>query len=622
MRVRALHCAAWLAAILIAASTPASSQEPSMRKRVLMLYAHDPNAPGTMAFTNQLQAAVQADPFVRVEFYSELLDLGRFPENAHRKDLLDYIVGKYRGFRFDAILPVGARALSFAIDRVRPLFPGVPIVYGLAFEPVIDFSALPAGATGRHHRLPFVPTLELARSLQPDAERVVLIGGMSSNDSLLLGTALQDLAPLARGMELVVWRDGTYASLLKRLHTLPPRTITILTSYTRDQAGQEFNTGDLIPSITRLASAPVYGIARNWVGDGVVGGVTMDFADDGARTGRLLLQVLDSVAAGHPVPPSELAQPARVVDSRALERWGLSERRLPAGTTVLFGTPTVWERFGAAILAIAAVVAAQGVWIALLLLERRRRVRAVQELQERRDQLAHLGRVATLGELTAAISHELRQSLAAIRANAEAGAMLLDRSPSDLREARDAFADIASDDRRAVEVLDNIRRLVRKDDPVAAPVNLNEVCERSAELLMSDAVQRGIHLRLALAPGLPAVIGDPVQLQQVVVNLALNGMDAVQASAGAREVVVGTSTGSDGQVELVVRDTGPGLSSEARLRAFEPFFSTKRQGMGMGLAIVRSIVERHRGRVDVENANGAGASLRVQLPAAHVNGRP
>ena len=137
---------------------------------------------------------------------------------------------------------------------------------------------------------------------------------------------------------------------------------------------------------------------------------------------------------------------------------------------------------------------------------------------------------------------------------------------------------------------------------------------------MHDAARRGVQLRLSLEPGLPPVIGDAVQLQQVVLNLALNAMDAVQASPRTREVVLGTSAGSGGEVEIFVRDTGPGLSPEVRLRVFEPFFSTKTQGLGMGLAIVRSIVERHRGRVHAENEDAGGAVFRVQLPIADAVG--
>jgi signal transduction histidine kinase len=166
-----------------------------------------------------------------------------------------------------------------------------------------------------------------------------------------------------------------------------------------------------------------------------------------------------------------------------------------------------------------------------------------------------------------------------------------------------------------VEVLDHIRTLLRKDDSVTASVNLNGVCERVTELLVHDAARRGVQLRLSLEPGLPPVIGDAVQLEQVVLNLALNAMDAVQASPRTREVVLATSAGSE-RVELYVRDTGSGLSPEARLRVFEPFFTTKTKGLGMGLAIVRSIVERHRGRVDVESGEAGGAVFRVQLPIA------
>jgi signal transduction histidine kinase len=621
MKARLFWCSAWLLAALFAARAVVWSQELAPPKRVLMLYGHDPNAPGVAAFTKELQAIVQADPSKRVVFYNEVLDFERFPQNARREELLNYIVEKYRGFSFDAILTEGTKALKFATERVSARFPDVPIVYGLAFEPVVDFSALRSNVTGRHHLLPFAATFEMARALQPDAERVVLIGGTSPNDSVLLATAGRDLTPLVGGMQLEVWQDWTHGSLLQRLRMLPPRTIILLSSFARDRRGRHFNSGDLIPSVTRWASAPVYGIARNWVGDGIIGGVTMDFGDDGGRTGRLLLQVLDRASRGLPLPPSEVARPAQVVDWRQLQRWQLSESRLPPGTEVLFRTPTVWERFRTVILAVAAIIAAQSASIVLLLLERRRRIRALRMVEESRDQLTHIGRVATLGELAATISHELRQPLAAIRAHAEAGAMLLDGGPSDLCEVREVFRDILSDDLHAVEVLDNIRALVRKDEPVYASVDLNTVCERSKDLLMHEAARRGVQFRLALEPGLPPVSADAVQLQQVVLNLALNAMDAVQALPRTQEVVLGTSAGS-GEVEIFVRDTGPGLSPEVRLHVFEPFFSTKTHGLGMGLAIVRSIVERHRGRVDVESGEAGGAVFRVRLPIADPAGAP
>jgi C4-dicarboxylate-specific signal transduction histidine kinase len=253
-----------------------------------------------------------------------------------------------------------------------------------------------------------------------------------------------------------------------------------------------------------------------------------------------------------------------------------------------------------------------------MLLERRRRIRAQHVLDESRAQVAHIARVATLGELAAAISHELSQPLTAIRASAEAAVLFLTRATPRVNDAREILRDIVKNGSRASEVLEHIRMLVRKETPASEPVDLNHVCSRVVQLLDHDAGRRELTLRLALDPGVELVTGDAVQLQQVVLNLALNAMDAVEASppnGRVPEVVVGTSAGNE-SAEIFVRDTGPGLPPDLQLRIFEPFFSTKSHGLGMGLAIVRSIVERHHGRVRAENADAGGAVFRVQLPVA------
>ncbi|MGH7460173.1 MAG: sensor histidine kinase [Longimicrobiales bacterium] len=605
-------------AVLLAVPAAAHSQTLSPGKRVLWLYGQDPSAPGAMAFWNGLHdEVVRSEGPGVVEFYTETLDFTRFPGQEHFPQLAAVLHEKYRSFRFDAIVVAGSRALRFAVTRLQDVFPGVPIVYGVAFEPVVDFDALPAHVTGRSQPLTFTGTLALAKRLQPDAERVILIGGAASMDSVLLTRAIGDLTPLLGNLELVAVRDWTYASLLGELRKLPQRSIGILSSFSGDQTGQHFNSGDLIASVTRASSIPLYGIVRNWVGDGIVGGSVMAFADDGLRTGRLLVKVLNR-RPGEPLPAREVADTPLVVDFRQLENWGLSERLLPPGTEVLFRTPTIWARYWHVILAALALMSAQSVLITMLLLERRRRVRAQRVMEESRAQVAHIARVATLGELAAAVSHELRQPLAAIRAHAVAGGRLLDQTPPDLGETREVFRDIVEDNERATEVLEHIRALLRKEEPVCASVDLNAVCTRAVQLLHSDAVRRGVRLDLSLDPERQMVTGDAVQLQQVVLNLAVNAMDALQTTGQSQrvqdEVVVGTSASGNGTAEIFVRDTGPGLSPEVQQRIFEPFYSTKSQGLGMGLAIVRSIVERHQGHVSGENVDTGGAVFRVRLP--------
>lgn len=232
-----------------------------------------------------------------------------------------------------------------------------------------------------------------------------------------------------------------------------------------------------------------------------------------------------------------------------------------------------------------------------------------------------MGRVATVAELTASISHELRQPLTAIRSNAEAGLLILGRPRADLGDAFESFQNIVADCDRAEDVIDHVRLLLRKDSGATTPVDLNEICRQAVHLLQQDAARRRTGLDLALAPSSLTVDGDPVELQQVVLNLTLNALDAASTSTRRRQVRISTAASQDA-AEIVVCDDGPGLPTHVQQRLFEPFFTTKTQGLGMGLAIVRSIVERHRGRVRAENIGAeGGAVFKVTLPVATIEAR-
>jgi len=233
-------------------------------------------------------------------------------------------------------------------------------------------------------------------------------------------------------------------------------------------------------------------------------------------------------------------------------------------------------------------------------------------LEETRNQVAHLGRVATVGELAAAVSHELKQPLTSIRTNAQTGVLLLEQTPVDVEQVINILHEIAGDSERGSQVIEHMRVLLRKSESVGA-VDLNEVARQAIRLLQREAALRHTQIELVVEPELPKVPGDPVQLQQVILNLLLNALDAAATSVEHRAVMVRTTIG-DRLVELSVSDTGPGLSPEAQQHLFEPFFSTKPHGLGMGLVIVRSVVERHHGRVHAKNRVAGGAIFRVDLP--------
>ena len=243
------------------------------------------------------------------------------------------------------------------------------------------------------------------------------------------------------------------------------------------------------------------------------------------------------------------------------------------------------------------------------------RRRGDAEVRQLREELAHVGRVSTIGELTASLAHELGQPLTAILSNAEAAQRLLESHDADLQEVQAILQDIVADDQRACEVIARLRGLLKRGRLERTALDLNEVTREVARLVRGDAIAREASIHLELAPELPPVLGDRVELQQVLLNLILNGLDAMrQTSPEERVLILRTAPDAAGGVRVIVQDTGSGIDPASLDRVFEAFHTTKPAGLGMGLAIARSIVEAHGGRLDAENNPGRGAAFTFALP--------
>jgi two-component system, LuxR family, sensor kinase FixL len=243
------------------------------------------------------------------------------------------------------------------------------------------------------------------------------------------------------------------------------------------------------------------------------------------------------------------------------------------------------------------------------------RKQAELEAKQRRDELSHLSRVALIGEMSASIAHELNQPLAGIVSNAGAGRRFIDRGNVDLQEIRELLADIGADARRASDVVRGIRDMIKKEQMGRQRINLNDIVTNVVHILSSDALLHWCELKTSLDTNLPMVEADPIQIQQVLINLVVNAFEAMpETPVSMREVEINTQQNADGAVSVSVRDYGVGISPETRSRLFEQFFTTKAEGLGMGLAIARSIVEAHAGTIDAENAEDGGARFHFTLP--------
>jgi PAS domain S-box-containing protein len=243
-------------------------------------------------------------------------------------------------------------------------------------------------------------------------------------------------------------------------------------------------------------------------------------------------------------------------------------------------------------------------------------VRSEREAQEQKLEVMHLGRVVMLGELSGSLAHELNQPLTAILSNAQAAQRLLAHGQPDTALLREILQDIVAEDRRAGDVIRRLRALFRKDALPFQVLDVNELAQDTLTLAHGDLVTRGVHISTQLSSHPVLTRGDRVQLQQVLLNLIANAVEAMEAGNAARVLEISTAPTPEGQVQIFVKDSGPGIPAVRADKLFEPFFTTKQHGLGLGLSISRSIVEAHGGKLTARNNAGSGATFRLVLPAA------
>ncbi len=591
-------------------------RNPYQPKRVLILFSEARDAPGNILLEQAVRAEMQEHFTNRIEFLTENLDASHFSDQVHFRLFQDYLGKKYAGQKLDLILAFSSRDYRLAGALPEALFPSVPVVFVAVNELEVPQAISKLGVTGIVQRFDLRGTLGLIVRLQPDTRRVVVIGGISEADRATLGR-IEEAAPSLEGIGFEFWTNRPVAELPAAARLLPEGTVILLGTVQRDVTGQQFFMSQLAQMLAPSAGVPVYVLGGAAIGSGALGGVVVDPEVLGAQTGQLALRVLGGI------PPATLpiqveTKGTTMLDWRAVQRWRIKKNRVPADAVIRFRPETLWQEHRDLILILLVVFGAQTVTIGGLLAQRTRRRRAEVEILNQRAELAHVTRVSTMGQLASALAHELNQPLGAILRNAEAAEIFLQKENPDLDEIRAILADIRKDDQRAGNVIDRMRSLLKRRRLELKPLDLGELLAETVSLARPDARTRQINLTLQMPPKLPVVRGDRVHLQQVLLNLILNGMDAMTDSAkNGRLVTVQAGTDQDGNVEVAVNDNGIGIPSDKVESLFEPFFTTKPNGMGMGLAISQTIIEAHGGKIWGGNNAAHGAVFKFTLP---VNG--
>jgi len=583
----------------------------------LVLEEADFRSPFYLEIFAGIRAAAKQNGNAHTVIFGESLDLARFPGSDYEESLIGHLKTKYAQRPIDVIVSIGVTSAKFLQRRKQEIWPAAPVVYGFVPDLPETRALFLPNSTAVFARVRPAQLLTAARAVVPDLTRVVLVGEAWKNP-LTYGHWKQDFAAAMPDLEVTDLSGAVLRDVRKQVAALPDRSAILTSAMYSDGEGTYYSPASALARVAENANRPIIITSDTFLGRSGVGGFLLLPDDFGQQqeAGELAMRILDgespqSIApfGGNNVKP--------VFDSRELKRWNVDEANLPPGSEIRFREPSFWAQYYWHSMIVASVMLVQALMITILLRERRLRFVAEVEARQRMSELAHMNRRATAGEMSVSLAHELNQPLAAILINAETAQQILRHPTPDLREIKDILDHIRRDDQRAAEVIGRLRSFLKRDPTERRELDLNATVGEVFRFLSVQALTHDVELVTQPSSADIRVKGDKVQLQQAILNLVVNGMDAVAHLPDDRRRVVGRTSLVDGNLAVVsIADTGDGILADKVTEIFKPFFTTKAQGMGIGLSIAHTIIEAHGGRIWAENAPGGGAVFHVSLPLA------
>jgi signal transduction histidine kinase/ABC-type uncharacterized transport system substrate-binding protein len=594
--------------------TTASGAAAAEPRRVMMLHSFGPRFRPWSDYAETIRAEINRQSRKSVDFVDHALVNARVNDEQSEAPFVEYLSALYAGHPLDLIIAFGGPAATFVQQHRQQLFPKVPMVITAVDHRRVQYEKLTENDTVVPITNDIPVVFENILHVLPRTKTIAILVGASPIERFWTAELRRELAPLANRVELRWYNELPFEEILKDVAALPPDSAIFSILMNVDAAGVVHETGNALKKVASRANAPIFTYDDSYFDGAIVGGPMFSMLEGSRIAATVATRILDGEKAGDiKTPPMKYASPK--YDWRQMQRWGISESDLPPGSSIYFKPRTAWETYRWQIVTICAAIALQGGLIMLLLFERRRRHLAEMDSRQRVVELAHVNRFSTAGELSASIAHEINQPLGAILTNTETARLMLQSPSPDLGEMKEILADIWRDNRRASEVVRRLRSFVSKAPFQRQEFDLNDLVVESVEFLSAQARSREITMRIVPTRMPLRIDGDPIQLQQVLSNLILNAMDAVLDTPGAQRAVTVTTVQDSRFAEICVEDTGPGVPLETATKIFDPFFSTKDHGMGMGLSIARTIVTAHDGQIDFENRNGAVFRIRLPLIA-------
>ena len=599
----------------------ASAQVPKDRKNVLMLYWDNKDIPGNISFDQGFLSGMRAEPRDNWEVYNEYLDSSRFPGEHQYQILYDYLRQKYAGSSIDVIVATPDPSLEFLLKHRSDLFPNSPIVFVAVKRPPPEILAAGPGLTGIIRANTHRKTLDLALTLHPDTEQVFVISGTPELDKRFEIAARLELSTYENRVRITYLTDLPLNELIARTASLPKHSIILYVWQRTPGAQSQLQTHEILELIARSASAPIYGMGSRNIGYGLVGGYVQDSEQNGIEVAQIVRRILNGTRARD--IPVDSAPSVLMFDWRQLQRWGISDKKLPNSSIVKFKELTFWQQYKWRIMLVAVLCALQTSLIAFLLVERKRRQRARDALNRLNTELEEriAARTAALNaksrELETfaySVAHDLKAPLRGI--DGYSRLLLEDHLASLNDEGRAFLKTIQSSSGEMSQLIDDLleysrleRREFKSDQVELGPLITTIVDQKKRE-----ATDTGIDFIVNVNGG--SIVADPNGLTQSLRNYLDNAVKFTRKVSHPR-IEVGSKELTE-KFLVWVRDNGVGFDMKYHDRIFDIFQrlnpSEQYPGTGIGLAIVRKAMERMGGKAWAQSKPGQGATFYLEIP--------
>jgi len=583
-------------------------------KRVVLLHSFGRDFKPWSDYARSIRIELELQSPWQLDITDHSLVTARTSDDAPDAPFVAYLDALFAKQPPDLIVSVGAPAAAFVQRHRADLFPNTPMVLTAIDERRVQFARLTATDAVVPVRIDYLRAIENILHVLPDTKEVMVVVGASPIEQFWKAEIANAVKPLANRVSFTWTKDLSFEDLLKRAAALPPHSAIFWELMIVDAAGVVHEGNGALAKLHAVSNAPIFSYDESFFGREIVGGPLLAVYDTSRQAAAVAIRILSGESpSAIKVPSIEFAAPK--FDWRELQRWGISERRLPPGSEILFRELTAWERYHWQIVGILLAMFVQSAMITWLLLERLRRHKAEAVSRTLSLEVMHLNRAAEAGALSASFAHDLGQPLVAIELNTQTAEHLVEDRP-ELGKLKQALADIKHANAHAIGIIKQFRKLLRRRSVEdIQETDLNTVIADAVSVLSSDANRRQVVLQAEASKAPLTVRADHVHLLQVLLNLATNAMDAMKDNAPeARRITIrGTQVGHH-SVEVVVTDSGPGMPGQDIDKIFDSFYTTKEDGTGLGLSIARTIVETYGGKIWAENRPSGGAVFHFTIP--------